>query len=131
LTLDGRDLSGRYVLVEAMIIRFIGPRLHLAPDADPGDGLFDVVLASHDQCAELLEYLGHRLEREATLPSLTIHRGRRLELGWAEPEIHFDDVAWLQRTRGRTGGPSAGATAPATVVLEISGQSVEVLVPGP
>ena len=131
LTLDGRDLSGRYVLAEAMIIRLIGPHLHLAPDADPGDGLFDVVLASHDQCAELLEYLGHRLEREATLPALTVHRGRRLELVWGEPEIHFDDDTWLQRDSGRSGTPSVGPTAPATAVLEVSGQSVDVLVPGP
>jgi diacylglycerol kinase (ATP) len=132
LTLDGRDLSGRYVLMEAMNIRLIGPHLHLAPDADPGDGLFDVVLASHDQCAALLKYLGHRLEREATLPALTVHRGRRLELLWVEPEIHFDDNVWLRRTSGRSGGPSSTKpTTPATVVLEMSGQSVEVLVPGP
>ena len=131
LTLDGRDLSGRYVLAEAMIIRLIGPHLHLAPDADPGDGLFDVVLASHDQCTALLRYLGHRLEREATLPALTVHRGRRLELLWRETEIHFDDEVWLQRAGGRSGEPVSGSAAPATVILELTGEAVEVLVPGP
>jgi diacylglycerol kinase (ATP) len=127
ITLDGRDLSGRYLLLEAMNIRLIGPHLHLAPDADPGDGLFDVVVASEDQCRGLLDYLGHRLEREATLPALTIHRGRRLEMVWAEPEIHFDDEVWL-----RSGGDQASEPGvPPTIQLEIGGQSVEVLVPGP
>jgi diacylglycerol kinase (ATP) len=131
VTLDGRDLSGRYMMVEAMIIRFIGPHLHLAPDADPGDGLFDVVLVSHDQCTALLEYLGHRLEREATLPALTIHRGRRLELIWAEPEIHFDDDVWLQGSLQSGVPSSAGPATPATITLEVGGQWVDILVPGP
>jgi len=119
-TLDGRDLSGRYLMLEAMNIRLIGPHLHFAPDADPGDGLFDVVLVSEDQCQALLEYFGHRLEKEATVPTLTTHRGRRLELTWDDPEIHFDDGVW-QRTPGQ----------PLPIVLEIGTQWVDVLIPGP
>jgi len=43
VTVDGRDLSGEYILLEVMNIKSIGPNLFLAPAADPGDGLFDVV----------------------------------------------------------------------------------------
>jgi diacylglycerol kinase family enzyme len=130
LALDGRDLSGRYVMVEAMNIRLIGPHLHLAADADPGDGLLDVVLVSEDQCGALLEYLAHRLEREATLPAVGIHRGRRLQLVWSEPEIHFDDATWS--TDDSPGaGTSAASSAGAAVVFESGEQWVDVLVPGP
>ena len=130
-TLDGRDLSGRYLMLEAMNIRLIGPHLHFAPDADPGDGLFDVVLVSEDQCRALLDYLGHRLEREASVPALTVHRGRRLEFSWTEPEIHFDDGVWLRALTDSAGARSSGAAESIPVVLEIGGQSVDVLVPGP
>lgn len=131
ITLDGRDLSGRYLLLEAMNIRLIGPHLHLAPDADPGDGLFDVVVASEDQRRGLLDYLGHRLEREATLPALTVHRGSRLEVVWTEPEIHFDDEVWLRSSGSQAGGRASGPGVQPTIRLEIGGQSVEVLIPGP
>jgi len=118
--LDGRDLSGRYLMLEAMNIRLIGPHLHFAPDADCGDGLFDVVLVSEDQCQALLEYFGHRLEKETTVPALTTHRGRRLELTWEDREIHFDDGVW-QRIPGE----------PLPIVFEIGTQWVDVLIPGP
>src|SRR5262245_54348244 len=40
-TLDGRDVSGRYLLFVAMVARFIGPNLPLAA-RHPGDGTFGV-----------------------------------------------------------------------------------------
>ena len=55
---DGADLSGRYVLVEAMNIRSIGPRLRLAPGAVPDDALLDLVLideAAQERFAEDVE----------------------------------------------------------------------------
>ena len=58
VTVDGRDLSGEYILFEVMNIKSIGPNLFLAPDADPGDGLFDVVCltrGAHDTLNRCLE----------------------------------------------------------------------------
>ena len=131
ITLDGQDLSGRYLMLEARNIRLIGPHLHLAPDADPGDGMLDVVLASGNQCRALLDYLGHRLESEATLPALPVHRGRRLELSCNEPEIHFDDEIWLGSAEKPDGPRPAGSVGPSTMLFEIGSRSVDVLVPGP
>src|SRR4051812_27064758 len=37
-SLDGKDVSGRYVLMEAVNILYVGPNLFLAPDSKPGDG---------------------------------------------------------------------------------------------
>ena len=45
ITLDGKDFSGEYILVEVMNIQYIGPSLHLAPSADPGDGQLEVHVA--------------------------------------------------------------------------------------
>jgi diacylglycerol kinase (ATP) len=81
IELDGRDLSGDYVAVEAMNMRFVGPKIPLAPDADPGDGLLDLVLLGQDERQELLEYIGRRLrESAAELPELPSERGRHLRL---------------------------------------------------
>jgi diacylglycerol kinase family enzyme len=39
--IDGKDISGRYILWEAMNIRSVGPALYLAPWAGTKDGEFD------------------------------------------------------------------------------------------
>jgi diacylglycerol kinase (ATP) len=78
---DGRDLSGEYLAVEAMNIRFVGPKVPLAPAADPGDGQLDLVLLSVAERATLLEYVGRRLrDAAAELPQLPVHRGRHMRL---------------------------------------------------
>src|SRR5262245_50718179 len=41
--LDGKDISGRYLLLEAMNTRYIGPNLFLAPHVAHGAGLLDIV----------------------------------------------------------------------------------------
>ncbi len=54
--IDGKDYSGAYLMVEVMNMPRIGPRLVLA-DADPGDGLLDVVLVGEADRSVLDEYL--------------------------------------------------------------------------
>jgi diacylglycerol kinase family enzyme len=79
--LDGVDLSGDYIALEAMNIRFVGPKVPLAADADPADGLLDVVLVGEHERAELLDYVSGRLaDSAAELPRLPIQRGRHLRV---------------------------------------------------
>src|SRR5688572_4946142 len=40
--LDGLDLSGEFLLLEALNIKSVGPNLCLAADANPSDGLLDL-----------------------------------------------------------------------------------------
>jgi diacylglycerol kinase (ATP) len=90
-TLDGEDISGRYLLLEAINLRYVGPNMFLAPEGKPGDGLLDVVLVTEDERAHLLEYLNKwqkNRERRAFLPT---RRGRRLKLEWTGYELHIDD----------------------------------------
>ncbi|MFL6572341.1 MAG: diacylglycerol/lipid kinase family protein [Burkholderiales bacterium] len=90
-TLDGEDISGRYVLFEAINLRYVGPNMFLAPEGKTGDGLLDVVLVTEDERARLLEYLNKwqkNRERRAALPT---RRGRRLKIEWTGYELHVDD----------------------------------------
>jgi diacylglycerol kinase (ATP) len=90
---DGKDLSGAYIAVEAMNIASIGPRIPLAPDADPSDGQFDLVLArprEREALASYIESLGTTSER----PPLTVHRVRTVEMDWPSTDAHVDDELW-------------------------------------
>jgi diacylglycerol kinase (ATP) len=79
--IDGRHESGDYLAVEVMNMRFVGPKVPLAPEADPGDGFFDVVLLGESERPALLEYIGRRLrEAAAELPALPVTRGRHVRL---------------------------------------------------
>jgi diacylglycerol kinase (ATP) len=88
LDLDGDDLSGCYLLVEAMTTGLVGPNLRLAPSADPGDGLLRVVVVDEAHRAALLASLS---EGAASPPELPVHAGTALRiLGWPSP-LHVDD----------------------------------------
>lgn len=121
-SLDGKDISGSYLLFKAVTIPYVGPNLFLAPDSKPGDGHFDVVLVSEVERARLVEYLetwqGNR-QRLAVLPS---HRGKRLVLEWSGFEMHLDDKLWPKE--------DAEAAAPARIEASVVDE-VEFLVPEP
>src|SRR5262249_54171030 len=44
LELDDDEVEGDFLAVEAMVVGETGPKIPLAPAADPGDGLLDVVV---------------------------------------------------------------------------------------
>lgn len=91
ITLDGADLSGEYLLVEAMNIRSLGPNLDIAPDADPGDDKLNLVLVAEKEKDLFYHYLQHRLEGKEPLHSLPVRQGRKLNVSWNGPEAHLDD----------------------------------------
>lgn len=93
-TLDGNDLTGDYVVLEAMNTQFIGPNLFLAPDAHPGDGLLDVVTVTDDARTSFREQL-ESWKRGALQPlAWPSRRGRHLQLHWTGSPLHLDDEAW-------------------------------------
>jgi diacylglycerol kinase (ATP) len=94
ITLDGKDLSGEYILFQVMNIQHIGPGLRLAPDADPGDGQLDVVLVKADERDKLGEYFVCRLEGHPHPPRFIVPRGKRLKLRWESSDMHIDDKVW-------------------------------------
>jgi diacylglycerol kinase (ATP) len=79
LELDGHNISGDLLAVEAMNVRETGPNVLLAPDADPGDGLLDLVLVRAEDRPSLLDYLDGRIEnRPIPTPRLPTRRGQQL-----------------------------------------------------
>jgi diacylglycerol kinase family enzyme len=89
---DGRDHSGDYMGVEVMNIRFAGPGVPLAPDADSADGLLDVVLLRDTDRPQLIDYLDRRLAHaETTLPRLEIVRGKVVHLEPPSGVLRVDD----------------------------------------
>ncbi len=92
--LDGTNVSGEYVLFEAMIIPYVGPNLYLAPDSKPGDGRFELVLVSEAERERLREYLVHWQNGKARLPVLPSRHGRHLRMQWNGFELHIDDKRW-------------------------------------
>ena len=115
VVVDGRDVSGDYLTVEVQNIPFAGPNVPVAPEADPGDGLLDVVLIGAAQRKALLEYFDARMHATAAeAPKLPVHRGREIELV-PPPDVplHLDDQAWPARTaparKARSGSRSTRA----------------------
>jgi len=120
--LDGRDISGRYLLLEAVNLPYVGPNLHLAHDSQPGDGQFDVVLVSEEQRGRLLYYLEHWQENRERLGMLPTRRGRRLQIEWTGFALHIDDK--LQPKAKAKPKEIAGL-----VEARIDGDAVEFLLP--
>jgi len=98
-TLDGNDLSGDYIVLEAMNTQFIGPNLFLAPDGHPGDGLLDVVTVTDEYRVEFRDQLAS-WKRGALQPhAWPSRRGRHLQLRWTGFPLHLDDESWPQPDR--------------------------------
>ena len=94
LKVDGKDVSGRYILVEAMNIRAIGPILTLAPHARTDDGYLDFVAVREKDRRRLRDYLNARLRHEKVAFPFRSRRFRHLEITWDGAPLHFDDQLW-------------------------------------
>lgn len=118
--LDGRDLSGEFILLEALNIQCVGPSLCLAPDASPGDGLLDLPLFYEGQQDDLLSQLVENGNRTSPRPRppLAVPRGQRLELELQGLPVHIDDQTW---------SPRKESTSPIEVTASFNGESLTFL----
>lgn len=92
LWVDGEDCSGDYFLFEAMNVRSIGPFAGLAPEADPGDGLLDVVLLGEGERGEFVRYTNALLEDRPALHPFAVRRCRKIRFEWTGQLLHLDDT---------------------------------------
>jgi diacylglycerol kinase (ATP) len=99
-TLDGKDVSGDYLVFEAMNTRFVGPNLFLAPGARTDDKTLDIVVVDADERETLQEHLA--IWQRGALEGLPLRslRGRELELRWTGFDLHVDDEIRPRRPRG-------------------------------
>lgn len=91
ISLDGRDLSGEYVLVEALNFGVAGPNLRLAPQAGASDGLLDLVLVDQRTRRDLLDQLPVPGADPSRRPDLPVFRGRHIRLRCGDARLHLDD----------------------------------------
>jgi diacylglycerol kinase family enzyme len=114
VTVDDHDASGDYLAVEAMVIGHTGPRIPLAPAADPEDRHLDVVLISDAHRASLKRYVDARLDDlDPVPPVLPVKRCLRADLNPIEDAfIRLDDEL-------RPGTPSAYRARLAERTLEV------------
>ena len=89
--LDGVDISGNYLLFEAVNLPYIGPNLYIAPDTKAGDGQLEVVLVPGSQRGKLVRYLDHWQENRERLSLLPSRRGKHLQIEWTGFALHIDD----------------------------------------
>lgn len=120
--LDGRDLTGEYILLEAMNMAYVGPNLHLAPHCDLADGLLDLILVPASGRERLRRHLAQWQNGALWPADLPTYRGKRIEMTWTGYEVHIDDVVWP----GRDDAPGAG---PAPVTMTVLRGALTFLVP--
>jgi diacylglycerol kinase (ATP) len=120
--LDGKDISGRYLMLEALNLRYVGPNLHLAPESRPGDGRFDVVLVTEAERPRLVHYLEQWRENRERLALLPSRKGKRLEIEWTGVELHIDD-----KLRPKKSAKPKEMAGP--IEARVGGDTVEFLVP--
>jgi len=88
---DGVEHTGKYLMVEVMNIRSIGPNLVLAPSADPGDGELEVVLIPETQREKFEAFILSQINGGEDEFKFTTIRAKNIELSWGGKDLHIDD----------------------------------------
>jgi diacylglycerol kinase (ATP) len=96
LLVDEELIKGEFLLLEIANAGLIGPRLHLAPAANPGDGFFNLVWVRHQRRDEWLNYLKSlRKGEESPLP-IEERRCQRITICDADAPLHVDGKVFLE-----------------------------------
>ena len=90
LVADGEDLSGDYLLIEVMNIRSVGPKVVLAPDADPSDGWLDLVTIRKSERQQLAAFI-EAVRQRKPVPALPTRRVREVRIRSENITVHYDD----------------------------------------
>lgn len=94
---DGQDLSGEYLLVEVMNVRYLGPRLDLSPKSDPGDGAFELLLVGTEQRDALVKAIKTGRQSDDALPVRRLAHARIT----AEDALLHRDGQLIRQAPGR------------------------------
>ena len=117
--LDGREVRGRYLMIQVMNISAIGPRLELARHADPTDERLEVVLLGALQVGAFKRYLDALARGRRARCPLVAMRARRVTIRhWPVPRGgHLDDDLWPKKRGTRSGGVTIRVERSITVLV--------------
>lgn len=99
-SVDGRDVTGKYLLLEVMNCPSVGPGLRLAPEASPYDGLLDLVASGDDQREALRSQIDGSAPPRAR--AIGVQQGRHVALEIVHNVLHVDDWTWHAPNAART-----------------------------
>ncbi len=96
IKVNGVTIKGKFLLAEVLNTRHIGPNLELAPTANPGDGLMDLVLISPEDRESLLNYIDSLLTENKTETNVQkfvkIFKVNKLKMKGKTSIMHVDDT---------------------------------------
>jgi diacylglycerol kinase family enzyme len=99
MSIDGKDISGRYILWGAMNIRSAGPALHLAPKAKTDDGRLDFVAVREPDRKVFIKHVdAHLAGRKERVP-LRPRKFRELKIASPSGATHLDGEPWPQEKK--------------------------------
>ena len=94
MSIDGKDISGRYILWGAMNIRSAGPALHLAPKAKTDDGRLDFVVVREHERKVFMKHVDTHLAAKKEAVTLTPRKFRELKITSPCGAMHLDGEPW-------------------------------------
>ena len=113
---DGHPLPGGILAIEVLNIVYTGPGLPLAPSADPGDRMLEVVWVCRGDRKAMAAWIKAPQHRR---PPVSVRRGRQVEIVWrGDPMRVDDDVIEAPRSE-------------ATVTVMLERAAAKILVPPP
>ena len=101
MSIDGKDISGRYILWGAMNIRSAGPGLHLAPKAKTDDGQLDFVAVREDERKFFVKHVDAQLDGLKHRVPLRARKFRELRITSPSVGTHLDGKPWLTNKQNR------------------------------
>jgi diacylglycerol kinase family enzyme len=99
MTIDGKDISGRYILWGVMNIRSAGPVLHLAPKAKTDDGQLDFVAVRENRRNVFIKHVDAHLSGRKERVHLAPCKFRELKITSPLGATHLDGEAWPARKK--------------------------------
>jgi diacylglycerol kinase (ATP) len=93
---DGQRIEDEVILIEILNIRQVGPRLRLAPKANPGDDVLDVAYVATEHRQKLIDWLdaliAGELDDDTAGPPPCAHvSGKKITIAWSGMELRLDD----------------------------------------
>lgn len=89
--IDETPFTDHYILIEIMNTPSIGPNLIISPDADPGDGQFELIMIPESQRQEFAEYVSKKIQGIETEFLPVIIKGKKISITTPAGYMHVDD----------------------------------------
>lgn len=96
IEVDGLTIKGKFLLIELMNVRFIGPNIPLTARGNPKDNFLELVLIPKPKKKILSQYLSAlkngKFSKKLLLESATILRTKMVKIKWKGKSLHVDDT---------------------------------------